>query len=1017
MIQSKRVLIGLAAIVLAAQVVSAAEVPFLRGDVNNDQAVNIGDPIQLLAYLFGEGDPLDCMDAADVDDSGMIDIADAINELNYIFGGGVPPMPPGPTNCGFDPTVDAISCVSSLCDGLGDPGQVAAGHLLNRIAYGPVPGAVDAVVAAGIDAVLISQLNPDDIDESTNVPLVALENFFSDSFPIADQTFLYRPNGWFRYFLGEEEPPANWAQPGFDDSVWARGPAGFGRGDNDDLTEFDQFGTSGVVSLYIRNEILIPTPTPVGTAFLRIDYDDGFVAYLNGVEFARSSNINGTPPPFSATTTNGHEAGVPEYFPIPVGMLLPGINVLAVQGHNQSPTNFDFSLHPTIVSTLATVDAARLVIQSRSDLQRYPFIRGIYSRRQLQTVLGEFWENHFTTDFDKVLDLYRNLRNRYDHRVFGSSTGGQSQAADVEFTEYDFFTENALGNFGDLLLHSAASPAMLIYLDNILNFAAQPNENYAREILELHSLGVDNGYTQTDIEEVARCFTGWTITRIPDDMVQPFPDYVTSPVTTEHHSWTSTALMEVGEVWNYLPGVEEPTPDINGEPTTAWAEVGYDDSTWLQGPTGIGYGDNDDATVLNDMQNGYVSFYARKTFDVPDAATNQRLEIEIDYDDGVVVYLNGLEVGRSRTMNGRGTPPPFSSSSGGHEANRGNPLYIDLDLHRALLLPTGNVLAVQVHNAGITSGDCSFLPRITSNTPTPRHVDYSDRQGHWTFRFNPGEHDDGPKTLFDGTPYQINIPPGRVGADGVLDALDVIDGLVAHPNTAEFICMKLIQRFVSDDISLATIHDGSAPIELQSLLASMVAAWYSTAPPGNIGTVLGALLDPVDQQGPFWDPANQRSKVKTPVEFINFTLRSLNASASTDDLAFWEERMGMDLFQRDDPDGYPEVGSEWIGTTTLLERINFARRFASNVDNDYQWELDNFVNPTAGLGVSEVLAVFDDVLFQSTLTEAEKCIVIDYVETDVNGQPWPLDPQDPGYRDRVRDMVGFLFSLPRWQFQ
>ena len=411
MTNPRNLLAVLAAIFIAAGSVHSAEVPFLRGDVNNDQSVDISDPIMLLNYLFGNGDTLACMDAGDVDDSGNIDIADAINELNYIFAGGAPPPPPGPTECGFDPTIDGIDCLSSLCDGQGDPARVAAGHLIHRIAYGPFPGAVDAVVNIGIDAVIISQLNPDDIDESTNLPLVALEDFFSATFPVAEETYLYRPNGWFRYFLGEQEPPANWAQPGFDDSSWGRGPAGFGRGDNDDLTEFVQFGTSDVVSLYIRNEILISNPIPVGTPFLRIDYDDGFVAYLNGVEFARSTNLNGTPPPFTATTINGHEAGIPEYFPIPAGMLLPGINVLAVQGHNQSSTSNDFSLHPTIVSTLATIDATRRVVQSRANLQRFPFIRGIYALRQLQSVLGEFWENHrFRQGFRSVPQRPESLR-------------------------------------------------------------------------------------------------------------------------------------------------------------------------------------------------------------------------------------------------------------------------------------------------------------------------------------------------------------------------------------------------------------------------------------------------------------------------------------------------------------------------------------------------------------------------------------------------------------------------------
>jgi uncharacterized protein (DUF1800 family) len=70
---------------------------------------------------------------------------------------------------------------------------------------------------------------------------------------------------------------------------------------------------------------------------------------------------------------------------------------------------------------------------------------------------------------------------------------------------------NALGNFRDLLMASVSSPAMLAYLDNVHNVKGQPNENYARELMELHTLGVHGGYDQADVEEVARALTGWRV--------------------------------------------------------------------------------------------------------------------------------------------------------------------------------------------------------------------------------------------------------------------------------------------------------------------------------------------------------------------------------------------------------------------------------------------------------------------------------------------------------------------------
>ena len=158
-------------------------------------------------------------------------------------------------------------------------------------------------------------------------------------------------------------------------------------------------------------------------------------------------------------------------------------------------------------------------------LEKAKLIRAVDSQRQLQEVLVDFWTNHFNIDMKK--GLCRVLKVTDDR---------------------DVIRPHILGKFRDLLEASAKSPAMLVYLDNAQNSKpielnamqqamlasyvkrklgdlapAVPapgkkmggiNENYAREIMELHTLGVDGGYTQKDVQEVARCFTGWTFDRL-----------------------------------------------------------------------------------------------------------------------------------------------------------------------------------------------------------------------------------------------------------------------------------------------------------------------------------------------------------------------------------------------------------------------------------------------------------------------------------------------------------------------
>ncbi len=131
----------------------------------------------------------------------------------------------------------------------------------------------------------------------------------------------------------------------------------------------------------------------------------------------------------------------------------------------------------------------------RDELTRHALLRAIYSRRQLFEVMVEFWTDHLNIDLEKGDCIY--LKPSDDR---------------------DVIRQHALGNFYELIRASATSPAMLVYLDGKSNKVRRgtddkPNENYARELMELHTLGVHGGYTQADVLEAARCLSGWTFDR------------------------------------------------------------------------------------------------------------------------------------------------------------------------------------------------------------------------------------------------------------------------------------------------------------------------------------------------------------------------------------------------------------------------------------------------------------------------------------------------------------------------
>jgi len=128
--------------------------------------------------------------------------------------------------------------------------------------------------------------------------------------------------------------------------------------------------------------------------------------------------------------------------------------------------------------------------QAFNELLVATFYRQVNTPRQLFEVMVEFWSDHFSVNgVDGILSTFKPFEDR------------------------EVMRRHALGTFRELLRADAKSPAMLYYLDNASNTKDGPNENYARELLELHTLGVDGGYGEEDVRAAARVFTGWGFDR------------------------------------------------------------------------------------------------------------------------------------------------------------------------------------------------------------------------------------------------------------------------------------------------------------------------------------------------------------------------------------------------------------------------------------------------------------------------------------------------------------------------
>jgi tetratricopeptide (TPR) repeat protein len=171
-------------------------------------------------------------------------------------------------------------------------------------------------------------------------------------------------------------------------------------------------------------------------------------------------------------------------------------------------------------------------------------------------------------------------------------------------------------------------------------------------------------------------------------------------------------LVPAGAEWRFCRGKSEPAAVAQGDPK--WTRLDYDDTGWESGRSGFGFGDGDDATVLEDMRGSYSTLYVRGAFEAPDPARFEGLRLSVLADDGFVAWLNGAEVGRARAGKGG----EWIASSALATAYAEEPLeWVVLRIDAKLLWPGENLLALQGLNHTLDSSDLTLLPVLRGRLP------------------------------------------------------------------------------------------------------------------------------------------------------------------------------------------------------------------------------------------------------------------------------------------------------------
>jgi uncharacterized protein (DUF1800 family) len=334
-------------------------------------------------------------------------------------------------------------------------------HVLNRLTFGPRPGDLDQVLKIGLDKWIDLQLHPESIDDSAlNARLAPLRTLNMTPKELVQR---FPSPGMIRaVFDGKAQPP------------------------NDPMLAM--IYRAQLTRLQVQNQ----QKAVAANAGL-----DGSGKTAEEIQRDQQKQV--------ATALANDLLALPKEQRFPTLEGYSGDQLLALgaatPGDLRGRLNTDFTPEQREAFQALGYPSSVAV----GELQQAKLLRAIYSERQLQEVMTDFWFNHFNVFLNKDADQH--YTTSY---------------------ERDVIRPHALGKFRDLLIGTSESPAMLFYLDNWSsigpnskaagsgnNRSPDPkrglNENYAREIMELHTLSVDGGYSQNDIIELAKVLTGWTI--------------------------------------------------------------------------------------------------------------------------------------------------------------------------------------------------------------------------------------------------------------------------------------------------------------------------------------------------------------------------------------------------------------------------------------------------------------------------------------------------------------------------
>ncbi len=560
----------------------------------------------------------------------------------------------------------------------------------------------------------------------------------------------------WKYLDDGTDQGAAWSGAGFDDTLWASGPAQLGYSSN--AAELDEatwlnWGpdpASKFITYYFRHAVVVTNLSAISNLTLNLLRDDGSVVYFNGTE-VRRDNMAGGAVNF-LTPASASVGGADEFLFFPTNLsaagLVEGTNVIAVEVHQNvgtsSDLSFDLSIIADYVIGIPTTNSEAPYVQSQSPLAG----TNVSSLTSVQVAFSETVTGVSADDL-LVNDV--------------SATGLSGSGATYTFTfpqpaygvvNITWATNHGIADTGIppiLSLDGTASSNIWSYnlVDSVAPVVIAKTPNAGSSLTNLNQVNVRfsenvNGVDASDFlvngsPAIGLSGSGSNYTF---SFPQPVPGTINITWVGGHAiadlqgnafssasaggTWSYTlqapriTLVSSNAVWGYFKGTVDPSA-----PITAWRQLVFNDTSWPTGNTAFYYGDTypPGSTLLSDMNVApfYTNVFVRKYFNVENPAATTNLTLWLQIDDGAIVWINGTEIARLRMPAGEVPITGLATVTAPETPFQGpaTPVTFSIANPAAFLVAGINVIAIQGANQSQTSSDFGLDAEITVEISDP----------------------------------------------------------------------------------------------------------------------------------------------------------------------------------------------------------------------------------------------------------------------------------------------------------